>query len=433
MSASARERGKGRARDGREGHAASGGAGGGRKSMSARTPRPPCGACGKLRRMNDKAAPAPVTPFLDRLGAGTVVCDGAMGTMLYARGRLHQPLLRRAEPLQPRPRAGGPRGVPRAGADVIETNTFGANRFKLGPHGLEDQVAKINREGARIAREAAKGRALVAGSIGPIGKPLAPIGHISAERGAGGLSRAGRGPARGRRRPPPARDDALARTRRRRPCAAVRSVSADVPVAVSLTFNEEGSTIYGDTPEEAVRELEALGVPDGRGQLQPGAAGDAGDAAAHGGRRAHGEAVRQPNAGSAALVEGRYVYLCTPEYMAAYARRFIEAGASAVGGCCGTTPAHIKDLVRSVRMFQPGRAEVKVLPPSRPKEAPAPVSREAEVAARPATCGASSWSASSSTRRAGRTPPSSSSARGAARRTRSTRSTSRTVPAPRRA
>jgi homocysteine S-methyltransferase len=85
-----------------------------------------------------------------------------------------------------------------------------------------------------------------------------------------------------------------------------------------------------------------------------------------------------PNAGSAALVEGRYVYLCTPEYMATWARRFLEAGASVEGGCCGTTPAHIKDLVRSVRMYQPARAEVTVLPPSRPKEAPVPLPREAK-------------------------------------------------------
>jgi homocysteine S-methyltransferase len=85
-----------------------------------------------------------------------------------------------------------------------------------------------------------------------------------------------------------------------------------------------------------------------------------------------------PNAGSPALVEGRYVYLCTPEYMATWARRFLEAGATVVGGCCGTTPDHIKDLVRSVRMARPGRAEVRVETPRRPREAPKPVEREAK-------------------------------------------------------
>ena len=114
-----------------------------------------------------KSAAAGVKPFLERLAEGVVVCDGAMGTMLYARGvflnrcfdelNLSNPDLVRSvhdEYLE-------------AGAEVIETNTFGAHRFKLGPHGLEAQVRKINREGARIAREAAEGRALVAGAIGP--------------------------------------------------------------------------------------------------------------------------------------------------------------------------------------------------------------------------------------------------------------------------
>src|SRR5512147_1380197 len=131
--------------------------------------------------MPDKPTAASVKPFLDRLAEGTLVFDGAMGTMIYARGvflnrcfdelNLSNPAMVRTihdEYLA-------------AGADVIETNTFGAHRFKLGPHGLEAQVRKINREGVRIAREAAQGRALVAGSIGPTGKPLAPLGNVKPE------------------------------------------------------------------------------------------------------------------------------------------------------------------------------------------------------------------------------------------------------------
>ena len=159
--------------------------------------------------------------------------------------------------------------------------------------------------------------------------------------------------------------------------AAVRSLTADVPVAVSLTFNEEGNTIYGDTPEEAVRELEALGVPmiGANCSQGPQAMLETLQRMAAVARTAKLSAM--PNAGSAALVDGRYVYLCTPEYMATWARRFLEAGATVVGGCCGTTPAHIKDLVRSVRMFQPGAGGGRrSCRPSRPKEAPAPVPRE---------------------------------------------------------
>ena len=277
--------------------------------------------------MSEKAASAPVKPFLDRLAAGTVVFDGAMGTMLYARGvflnrcfdelNLSNPGLVRQvhdEYLE-------------AGADVIETNTFGAHRFKLGPHGLEAQVRKINREGARIAREAAKGRALVAGAIGPIGKPLAPIGHIRLDEAQEAYREQAEGLLEGGvdlflLETMPSLDQAKAAL------AAVRSLTSDVPVAVSLTFNEEGNTIYGDTPEEVVRELEALDVPliGANCSQGPQAMMETLQRMAAVARTA--KLCAMPNAGSAALVEGRYVYLCTPEYMATWARRFLEAGAT---------------------------------------------------------------------------------------------------------
>jgi methionine synthase I (cobalamin-dependent)/5,10-methylenetetrahydrofolate reductase len=325
--------------------------------------------------MSEKPPPTSLTPFLDRLAAGTLVFDGAMGTMLYARGvflnrcfdelNLSNPDLVRQVHDE----------YVEAGADVLETNTFGAHRFKLGPHGLESQVRKINREGARIAREAARGRALVAGAIGPIGKPLAPIGNVRPEEAQDAYRQQAEGLLEGGvdlflLETMPSLDQAKAAL------AAVRALTGDVPAAVSLTFNEEGNTIYGDTPEEAVRELEALGVP------MIGANCSQGPQAMLETLQRMAAVVRtaklsaMPNAGSAALVEGRYVYLCTPEYMATWARRFLEAGATVVGGCCGTTPAHIKDLVRSVRMFRPARAEARILPPSRPREAPAPVPRE---------------------------------------------------------
>jgi homocysteine S-methyltransferase len=145
---------------------------------------------------------------------------------------------------------------------------------------------------------------------------------------------------------------------------------------VSLTFNEEGNTLYGDTPEDVVRTLEDLGVPvvGANCSQGPQAMLETVERMAAVARSARLSAM--PNAGSPALVEGRYVYLCTPEYMATWARRFLEAGATVVGGCCGTTPDHVRDLVRSVRMVRPSRSEVRVLPPRRPKEAPTPIPRE---------------------------------------------------------
>ena len=325
--------------------------------------------------MSEKASSAPVKPFFERLAAGTLVFDGAMGTMLYARGVF---LNRCFDELN----LSNPELVRKvheeyivAGADVIETNTFGAHRFKLGPHGFESQVRTINREGARLAREAAKGRGLVAGAIGPIGKPLAPLGNVRPEEAQEAYREQAEGLLEGGidlflLETMPSLDQAKAAL------AAVRSLTTDVPVGVSLTFSEEGNTIYGDTPEDAVRELETLGVPmiGANCSQGPQAMLETIQRMAAVARKA--KLAAMPNAGSAALVEGRYVYLCTPEYMATWARRFLEAGTTVVGGCCGTTPLHVRDLVRSVRMGGPSKAEVRVRPPSRPREAPAPVPRE---------------------------------------------------------
>jgi homocysteine S-methyltransferase len=320
--------------------------------------------------MPDKPTAASVKPFRDRLDEGTLVFDGAMGTMIYARGvflnrcfdelNLSNPAMVRTihdEYLA-------------AGADVIETNTFGAHRFKLGPHGLEGQVRKINREGARLAREAAQGRGLVAGAIGPLGNVRVEEAREAWREQAEGLVEGGVDLFL--LETMPALDQALVALE------AVRSVSAETPVGVSLTFNEEGNTIYGDRPEEVVRELEARGVAliGANCSQGPQAMLDTIQRMASAARSAKLSAM--PNAGAPALVEGRYVYLCTPEYMSTWARRFLEAGATVVGGCCGTTPAHIKDLVRAVRMVRPSKAEVRSVPAQRPREAPAPLAREAK-------------------------------------------------------
>jgi methionine synthase I (cobalamin-dependent)/5,10-methylenetetrahydrofolate reductase len=318
--------------------------------------------------------PAPVKGFLERLQDGVVVCDGAMGTMLYARGvfvnrcfdelNLSSPALVRSvheEYLE-------------AGADVIETNTFGAHRFKLGPHGFEAQVRKINREGARVAREAAQGRGLVAGSMGPLGKPLEPLGNIPFHEAVAAYQEQAEGLAEGgvdlfAVETIPALDQARAAVQ------AIRAVSA-LPITVSMTFTEEGTTFYGDKPEDVVRTLEDWDVTVAGANCSQGPQPmlETVQRMAAVARRLKLSAM--PNAGAPAMVDGRYVYLCTPEYMASYARRFIAAGVTVVGGCCGTTPAHIRNLVRSVRMVQPARQVVTVVPPAAARETLPPVPRE---------------------------------------------------------
>jgi methionine synthase I (cobalamin-dependent) len=198
-------------------------------------------------------------PFLERIADGVVVCDGAMGTLLYSKGIFLNRCFDELNVSNPSLVKGVHSEYIEAGADVIETNTFGAQRFKLGPHGLEPQVRRINEAGARLAREAAQGRALVAGSMGPLGKPLAPYGNISIAEAASAYQEQAEGLLAGGvdlfiLETMPSLDQARAGL------DGIRAVS-DLPVVVSLTFNEEGTTFYGDRPEDVVRTLEGWGVP----------------------------------------------------------------------------------------------------------------------------------------------------------------------------
>src|SRR5687768_1729317 len=264
--------------------------------------------------MAQKTETSTLKPFAERIQEGVVVCDGAMGTMLYARGvfvnrcfdelNLSNPTLVRSvheEYLD-------------AGADVLETNTFGAHRLKLGPHGFDQQVRKINREGARLAREAAQGRALVAGSMGPVGKPLEPFGNVSFDDAVAVYREQAEGLAEGgvdffAVETMPSLDQARAAVK------AIRSVS-DRPILASLTFNEEGTTFYGDKPEDVVKALEELGVAVVGANCSQGPQPMLETVQRMAAVAKTAKLSAMPNAGAPAMVDGRYVYLCTPEYMA---------------------------------------------------------------------------------------------------------------------
>lgn len=324
--------------------------------------------------MSSQPVSTVVKPFLERLVDGVVVGDGAMGTMLYARGVFVNRCFDELNLSNPDLVRQVHEEYLAAGAELIETNTYGAQRFKLGQHGFDAQVHRINLEGARLARAAAQGRAYVAGSIGPLGRQLEPLGPIGSAQALQAYREQAEALAEGGvdlflLETLPALDQAKLALQ------AVRAVSA-LPVVVSLTFNEEGNTFQGESPETVVRTLEDLGVAviGANCSQGPHAMLDTVERLAAAARQARLAAM--PNAGLPAVVDGRYVYLCTPEYMASYARRFLSAGVSLVGGCCGTTPAHIRNLVRSVRMQQPGRASVESREPRPPKEAPPPVARE---------------------------------------------------------
>jgi len=300
-------------------------------------------------------------PFLERVRERILVCDGAMGTMLYSRGIFINRCFDELNLSAPEMVLDLHRAYAAAHADILETNTYGANRYKLKAHGLEEQTAAINRRGVELARQAADEELYVAGAIGPTGVTVAQLGTIpEAEmlelygEQAAALAEAGV-------------DLFLLETFQDLneillALRAVRRVSR-LPVIAQMTYDEEGKTTLGVQPETVVQALLGEGA-------------DCIGANCSVGPHAMLEVIRrlaragapfitaQPNAGLPRLFEGRLLYMSTPEYHAEYARRFISAGASVVGGCCGTTPEHIRAIAGAVRALQPRKeASTVVLHP----------------------------------------------------------------------
>ena len=306
--------------------------------------------------------------ILARLKQGPVLCDGAMGTLLYSKGvfinrcydelNLSQPDLIRAihhEYLQ-------------AGAEIIETNTFGANSFRLARHSLADKVGELNHVGARLAREAAKSFDVwVAGSVGPLGTRIEPLGKTSFEEARQAFREQIEALAEG------GVDMLMLETfgyleELHQAMLAAKDVGAKLPLIVHVTIDEDGNCLDGSDPETFTPRLEEWGadVIGCNCSVGPVAMLDA------------MERVRaltslplsaQPNAGIPRSVEGRNIYLCSPEYMASYARKFVAAGVRIVGGCCGTTPDHTRVMKSALRAGEargrsgPAHVTVGAVPP----------------------------------------------------------------------
>src|SRR6059036_1941835 len=290
----------------------------------------------------------PIT-LRDLLNDGKVhVLDGAMGTMLYAKGFYLNVCYDELSIKQPKLVQEVHEAYVRAGAEILETNTFGANPVKLGSYGLAEDTEKINRAAAELARRASAGRASVAGAIGPLGVRIEPFGATSREEAFAHFQRQAKGLLAG------GVDGFILETfsdvnEIHEALRAVRSL-ADLPVIAQMTIGDDGLTHYGTGPETFAKQLTAWGADAVGVNCSVGPAGVL-------------EAVEKlvkatdrpisavPNAGLPKDVGDRKIYLASPEYMASYARRMIEAGARIVGGCCGTTPEHIKkirDYVASV-------------------------------------------------------------------------------------
>ena len=310
--------------------------------------------------MTETGVASRVKTFRDQLSRRVMVADGAMGTMLYDKGifinRCYDELNLTAPDMIRQIHA----DYVKAGAEILETNTFGANRMRLAAFGLGEKLRAINQAGVKLAREAARETAFVAGAVGPLGANIEPLGPTSF---------------------------AEARSIFREQVETL--VEADVDLLVLETFynlDELREAIFA-AREVAGPDMVIVGqvTIDDYGNLRGGADTetftrrldewpvDVIGANCSAGPKVMLETIEKmmlyskkpmsamPNAGHPQRVEGRAIYLCSPEYMSQYARRFLWAGVKIIGGCCGTTPEHIK-LVRSeARSLQPG--QVNLAPP----------------------------------------------------------------------
>ena len=324
--------------------------------------------------------------FADIFASRPLLADGAMGTVIYARGVFINRCYDELNLSDPGLILSIHEEYLQAGAEIIETNTFGANRIRLARHGLADKVAAINAAGVRLARQAVDhlrdkqaGEAWVAGSVGPLGVRLEPLGKTGLDEARaafaeqiGALAEAG--------------VDLLiletmpALNEAREALAAAREAAPNLPVLAMVTVDDDSNCLDGSSPAQAAALLtewgaSAVGVNCSTG---PSTALTAIEAM-------HGATslplVAMPNAGLPRAVEGRNIYLCSPEYMAEFTRKAIAAGVQVVGGCCGTTPNHIRAMRSAMRALD-AQARVEVTgerPALNTETPPAPLGERSRI------------------------------------------------------
>ncbi len=296
----------------------------------------------------------------EALGQRVLLLDGAMGTELYSRGMFINRSYDGLNLQSPNLVAGVHRDYLKAGVDLLTTNTFGSTTLRLAPFGLQDQATDIAAAGVRIARKVGAGRAWIAGSIGPTGTTLAPLGRLSpGEAYAAFRIQAAVMATEGI-------DLFILETfgsmaELWQAFRACRKVAPEIPIIACLSyhFGHQGDQLAGPEPEEAARTIagwgaEGLGVNCSDGPMTVLEVVDRMS------KVTDLPLLAAPNAGLPQEVEGRLIYLAGPEYMAEYARRFVQKGATIVGGCCGTTPSMFKEIRSFVRSVSPGMRTVTV-------------------------------------------------------------------------
>src|ERR1700731_3472692 len=292
-----------------------------------------------LRSVSPASNPKPRNPpFLERLRRGPLLGDGAMGTQLHARGVSFERSFDELNLTEPKIVEEIHRAYISAGAELIETNTFGANRIKLARHGLDNRVRDINFRAVKLAREAREisGESVfIAGSVGPIGQQLEPIGRITIAQATAAFEEQIAALLEG------GADLLVLETFTNLPeilaAVAAAKKTADLPIVAQMTFAEDGLTLSAEEPSQVVQVLGAR-PQDPRLSLSG-----------------------QPNAGLPARVEGRFFYFATPEYFATFARQAADLGVAYIGGCCGTTPAHIAAMRAALK---PSAGPVRITAPA---------------------------------------------------------------------
>lgn len=282
-----------------------------------------------------------------RLARGLLLGDGATGTELYARGLTRGECAEEWNATHPDAVRAVYASYVEAGSEVVSTNTFGGSALKLRAYGLDGRTEELNEAAARLSREAVGEARYVAGSVGPTGEILEPWGELPTAVAVEAYARQVAGLREGGVdgilvETMIALEEALAAVE------AARTVAPELPVFVTMTFDASGRTPFGITPEEAVTALEAAG------------ASGVGANCGLGGREAAAvlerfvatasvPAIAQPNAGMPQLVAGETIFPEAPEETAAHAARLVALGVRWIGGCCGTSPAHIREVARLVR------------------------------------------------------------------------------------
>lgn len=295
--------------------------------------------------------------FLERLDRGVLVCDGAMGTMLHSKGVPQTTCYNELNISNPELVQEIHKSYIHAGAQIIETNTFGANRVKLSRYGLEKKVYKINFQGAQIAKEVAGKNIFVAGSVGPLGRPTKIFDKLTKNEKHRIFMEQVKALCDG------GVDLIMIETfadldEMKEAALAAKNVTC-LPVICQMTYGQEGKTFAGIDPFSVVKELSKMGVDVigtncGRGPQ------DVLGVIKKMASISNIKLSAQPNAGLPRFMDGKFIYPSAPEYFGIYAKRLVDAGANIVGGCCGTTPEHIKAIADAVKDIKPKLRAISV-------------------------------------------------------------------------